>query len=351
MGRRPGDRRTSTAGGSLCCRATTGTSPSTYPELRLLGEALGLDAGGPRRRDRRLRRGRSAELRPAAAAARSDRSGAEPGGSRPAIPVVYILFDLLHLDGRSTLDLPYTAAPRAAGGARAVRARPGRPRRPSRVPAGTCSTATKEQGLEGRLAKRRRQHLPAGPAHADWLKVKNVRDQEVVIGGWTPGRGPPQRHARRAAPRRARGRTAYGTSARWARGSPTPCWSTCTKRLSGIERKTSPFIDVPRKDAKDARWCSPDARGRGRLQRWTTEGRLRHPSGAVCAPTSPEPALADASRGGRRGAPPGSRGGLRLSVLRQSSATRRTAPGTSSAGPWDASSTIVTSAPSGTPRW
>ncbi|MDP9318697.1 MAG: DNA ligase, partial [Actinomycetota bacterium] len=49
-------------------------------------------------------------------------------------------------------------------------------------------------------------------------------------------------------------------------------------RVTRLERKTSPFVDVPRKDAKDARWCSPRLVGEVAFSGWTTEGRLRHPS-------------------------------------------------------------------------
>src|SRR6202007_398275 len=48
--------------------------------------------------------------------------------------------------------------------------------------------ASVEQGLEGVVATPLiSRYLPGrrGP----WIKVKNVRHQEVVVGGWTPGKG------------------------------------------------------------------------------------------------------------------------------------------------------------------
>ena len=42
--------------------------------------------------------------------------------------------------------------------------------------------------LEGIVSKRRDAPLPPGP-HADWLKVKCVREQEFVIGGFTEPKG------------------------------------------------------------------------------------------------------------------------------------------------------------------
>ena len=48
---------------------------------------------------------------------------------------------------------------------------------------------TRELGLEGVLAKRRDSTYAAGRRSRAWIKVKHVRTQEVVIGGWKPGNG------------------------------------------------------------------------------------------------------------------------------------------------------------------
>ncbi len=49
--------------------------------------------------------------------------------------------------------------------------------------------ASREQGLEGVVAKRLDSRYEPGAAAARWLKVKNQRRQEFVIGGWLPGEG------------------------------------------------------------------------------------------------------------------------------------------------------------------
>ena len=62
--------------------------------------------GDPRRRGRRLRRGRAAEL-PAPAAADGTHRPRRRSGPRAETPVTYVAFDLLWLDGRSLLAEPY----------------------------------------------------------------------------------------------------------------------------------------------------------------------------------------------------------------------------------------------------
>jgi bifunctional non-homologous end joining protein LigD len=48
---------------------------------------------------------------------------------------------------------------------------------------------TKERGLEGLVAKRLDSRYLPGRRTRAWLKVKNTARQELVIGGWLPGRG------------------------------------------------------------------------------------------------------------------------------------------------------------------
>ena len=128
------------------------------------------------------------------------------GGWRSASRSTYVIFDLLFLDGHSLMALPYeerrerllelglngphwqTPAHRVGDGAallEATRSRGWRGSSPSGSTARTCPAA-------------------ARPA---WVKVKNYRRADVVVGGWLPGEGDrvgPARRARRRRPRRRR---------------------------------------------------------------------------------------------------------------------------------------------------
>jgi bifunctional non-homologous end joining protein LigD len=109
------------------------------------------------------------------------------GKERP--PVVYMVFDLLYLDGRSTMKLPYLERRKLldeldipSGPAWQV---PGH-----HVGDGAALLeATRAQGLEGLVAKRVDSTYEPGKRTRWWLKIKNFGRQELVIAGWMPGEG------------------------------------------------------------------------------------------------------------------------------------------------------------------
>nr|MDQ4041824.1 hypothetical protein [Actinomycetota bacterium] len=158
-----------------------------YPELRGLTEQLGartaiLDgevvAFGP---DGRPDFGRLQQRMHVASDSRVKRLAS-------SIPVVYVVFDLLYLEGRSLMALPY-----AQRRARLEALELGGPA--WQVPAyarehgQALLDATLEQGLEGIVAKRLDCPYEPGRRSAGWVKVKNLQRAELVIGGWMPGEG------------------------------------------------------------------------------------------------------------------------------------------------------------------
>jgi bifunctional non-homologous end joining protein LigD len=130
--------------------------------------------------------------------------------------------------------------------------------------------------LEGVVAKRRNSIYQPGRRTHTWLKIKLHRAQEVVIGGWREGQG------RRGGgvgsllmglPTEAGlhyvGRVGSGFNDRQL--------DDIQAKLEKLMRKTSPFIDVPREDARDAHWVTPSLVGEVTYGELTEPGRLRHP--------------------------------------------------------------------------
>jgi len=105
-------------------------------------------------------------------------------GKRP--PMVYFVFDLLHLDDESFLSQPIEA--RRAALARLVK-KPGRTLQLSPnfdVPPKVLLAAAKREGLEGIVLKRKGSLYESDRRSGAWLKIKNLNEQEFVIGGFTP---------------------------------------------------------------------------------------------------------------------------------------------------------------------
>ncbi|HUB35465.1 MAG TPA: non-homologous end-joining DNA ligase [Solirubrobacteraceae bacterium] len=189
-------------------------------------------------------------------------------------PVTYAIFDLLWLDGESLMDLPYGDR-RALLGELDLRGEHWRVSSYQRGGGEALLAATREQGLEGVIAKRLdSRYLPGNRAGA-WLKIKHHQSQEVVIGGWSEGRGAragrvgalhigvQDEHGLRYAGRVGTGFTA-ATLARLG------------ELLAARAREDSPFAGP--QPPRGAHFVEPDLVCEVEFSEWTTDGMLRHPS-------------------------------------------------------------------------
>jgi DNA ligase D len=103
--------------------------------------------------------------------------------------LVYQAFDLLHLDGRSLLGVPLES--RKALLKSVLRPADRRVRFADHVVGEglVFLEAARKQGLEGIVAKHRHSLYEPGRRSRTWLKIKVRPEQELVVGGWTPGEG------------------------------------------------------------------------------------------------------------------------------------------------------------------
>lgn len=192
-------------------------------------------------------------------------------------PVTFFAFDVLHLDGASTVELPYVERRRLLEGLGLVGSGWRTP--PFWESDGAAvQAAAADQHLEGVMAKRRDSPYLPGRRSDTWVKVKNLRTQEVVIGGWREGSG--NRSGRLGAlllgipgvdGLRYVGKV--GTGFREAE------LAALTERLERIGSPTSPFeTALPSADRAGARWVEPILVGEVRFAEWTRDGRLRQPA-------------------------------------------------------------------------
>ncbi len=191
-----------------------------------------------------------------------------------ATPIAYVIFDVVHLDGRSTRDLPWHDRRAVLDGLGL--AGPSWQAPPPHVGDGAgLLAATAAAGLEGVVAKRRRSPYLPGRRSRHWLKIKNHRRQEVVIGGWVPGAG---NRAGRIGALLAGYHDESGLrfAGKVGTGFTTRELDRLGAVLAPIERAASPFVD--RVPYRDARFVEPVLVAEVEFTEWTDAGTMRHPS-------------------------------------------------------------------------
>jgi bifunctional non-homologous end joining protein LigD len=186
-------------------------------------------------------------------------------------PVVYVLFDLLWLDGHSLMELPYQERRERLAALELVGPNW---QTPEYMPSGGAEllAASAAQGLEGIVAKRLDCPYEPGRRARGWLKIKNKQRDEFTIVGWLPGEG--KRKARIGALLvSAEGRYA----GRVGTGFSEAELDRLAKLLAPCERDTPP-VSNPSAAPKGAVWVEPHYVADVEFGEWTNDRILRHPA-------------------------------------------------------------------------
>ncbi len=191
------------------------------------------------------------------------------------VPVRFYVFDVLRLGRESLTALPYDVRRERLDAVHETES--------IKVPAGAGSdvrsalSTARKLGLEGVMAKRHDSTYREGKRSRDWIKLKHTQTQEVVIGGWRPGKG---------ARADTVGSLLFGIpeggvlryAGRVGTGFTDAELTKLRARLDRMARQTSPLDGVPREDARDAHWVTPSLVGEVIYAERTSEGRLRAPA-------------------------------------------------------------------------
>jgi bifunctional non-homologous end joining protein LigD len=189
-------------------------------------------------------------------------------------PVVYVLFDLLYLDGETLMAAPYEErrAKLEALGLSAAGWQTPAYHREGKV----LFEATGAQGLEGVVAKRLDCPYEPGKRSSGWVKVKHVHIETFLIGGWLPGEG--RRRDRIGAllvgQRDEKGALRY--AGRVGTGFTEATLSDLRERLAPLERDESPFVG--RQPPREAIFVEPRLSAEVEFREWTNSRTLRAPS-------------------------------------------------------------------------
>ncbi len=187
-------------------------------------------------------------------------------------PVVYEAFDLLYADG---FDLrPGALADRKA--LLEARLKPGRAVQVSAHRVGEGEKAFREaqaRGLEGIIAKRLDSPYLAGRA-GGWLKIKTLKRQEVVIGGYTEPRRSRQYLGALVTGVYENGELVYAghVGGGFNRDSLEKVYSL----LQPLRTRQSPFAEPPPTN-EAVTWVKPKLVAEVKFAEWTADRRLRQP--------------------------------------------------------------------------
>jgi bifunctional non-homologous end joining protein LigD len=191
------------------------------------------------------------------------------------VPVTYLVFDLLCLDGRPLLDAPYSERRALLDGLGLNGRHCQTPPSFTDVAGADLVAVSKQHGLEGVVAKRRESRYEPGKRSPAWRKIKNVRRQEAVVGGWKPGEGV-----------RAgligslligvRGAAGLEYAGHVGTGFSDETLAMLSRRLAPLRRKSSPFAaPVPPEHARVAIWAEPRLVIEVAFGSWTSAGVMR----------------------------------------------------------------------------
>ncbi|WP_175407399.1 ATP-dependent DNA ligase [Streptomyces sp. TRM64462] len=262
--------------GTLVLRARSGDDiTGAYPELQPLAGALpgGLAAVLDGEIVMLDERGHSdfARLQPRMGLAGS------PGRARRLAardPVHAVLFDVVHLRGRLLTGRPWAERREELERLALTGAAWSTPR--ALVGHGEAAlAATREHGLEGLICKRLNSRYEPGVRSRNWIKIRNMRTADVVVGGWLPGGG-----RLTGLPGSVLVGQFHAGALRYV-GSVGTGWSEAERTelarlLHASETDVCPFDEVPR--VAGAHWVEPRLVGEVRYAVRTRAGLLRQPS-------------------------------------------------------------------------
>jgi len=196
------------------------------------------------------------------------------------IPVTLVIFDLLYLDGALTIEHPYSERRALLGGLELNGRAWQTP--PHHVGDGRdFLSATAQHGLEGVVAKRLDSPYRPGERVRQWLKIKNTCRQELVIGGWLPGKG--RRVQRLGAllmgyyEQREDGRV-LRYAGRVGTGFDEQELERLDAELESRASQVSPFAKLGVQPPRNARFVAPSLIAEVEFSDWTRERILRHSS-------------------------------------------------------------------------
>ena len=191
------------------------------------------------------------------------------------VPVSYLAFDLLRLDGESLLGEPYQRRREQLDQLGLDGPHWQTPPAFIGVSGADAQAVSRANSLEGIMAKRLASRYEAGKRSSSWLKIKNVRRQEFVVGGWKPGEGNRlDLIGSLLVGVYEAGQLVYAGHV--GTGFTLATLRSLAALLTPLRQEQSPFGDtIPAERAAGVVWVRPDVVVEAAFALWTGAGRLR----------------------------------------------------------------------------
>lgn len=191
------------------------------------------------------------------------------------VPISYMIFDVLHLGAKNLMNLPYASR-------RAVldklnltgdwwKTPPYHPNAGDEL-----LKVAVDNEIEGIIAKKIDSPYLPGKRSGEWLKIKTINRQELVIGGWIPLKGVRERGVGALLTGYYDSEGKLRFAGKVGTGYKDTDRQELRKLLETLERKSSPFADTLK--YTDSIYAKPNLVAEFEYREWTPQGRLRHPS-------------------------------------------------------------------------
>jgi bifunctional non-homologous end joining protein LigD len=193
--------------------------------------------------------------------------------------LTYFVFDLLSLDGEDLTKLPLEERKRRLKKLLGTRA--GVIRYTEHVEADGADVFAKAcaLGAEGIISKLRDGPYRMDSRSPDWQKIKCVKRQEFVVGGFTDPEGSRVGVGALLIGYYERGALRFAGKVGTGRGWSADFGRKLRRQLEGIAVARSPFDPAPRGWlGNNAHWVKPTLVAEIEFSEWTADGSVRHPS-------------------------------------------------------------------------
>jgi bifunctional non-homologous end joining protein LigD len=201
-------------------------------------------------------------------------------------PIQFFVFDLLRLNGRDLRDLPLTERQEELQRLLGPRNDVIRISAPLGGDHRTLLEKARELGLEGLIGKRPDSRYETGERTGSWIKLKIHREQEFVIGGYTPPGGSRPHFGALLVGFYDRGKLEY--AGKVGTGFNVKRLKALRDEFLKIATDKCPFDNLPERNQRGAQsltaaemrrchWVKPVLVCQLKFTEWTRDHHLRHP--------------------------------------------------------------------------